>query len=69
MVRYGVDGATVEKGGVERSNVVEVLRERIASPGVESATTVAGLSPVKGAIIHSVLYLHEFKDVDDIRQD
>lgn len=57
MVRYGgVDGATVERGGgMERSNVVEVPQERIASPGIESAATVAGLSPVKGAIIHSGL--------------
>ena len=69
MVRFGgVDGETVERGGgMERSSVVEVPRERIASPGAESATTVAGLSPVKGAIIHSVPYLHEFKDVNDQR--
>ena len=57
----GVDKVAVERGGgMERSNVVDVPRERIASPGAESATTVAGLSPVKGAMMHSVPYLHEF---------
>ena len=39
-----------EVGGIESRRVVEVPRERMASPGEESATTVAGLSPVKGAI-------------------
>lgn len=33
--------------------MVEVPRDRMASPGVESATTVAGLSPVNGAMVHS----------------
>ena len=40
-------------GGMESRRVVEVPRERIASPGEESATTVAGLSPVNGAIAQS----------------
>ena len=43
----------VSAGGIERRRVVDVPRERMASPGVERATTVAGLSPVKGAIWHS----------------
>jgi hypothetical protein len=34
---------------MERSNVVDVPRERIASPASEKGTIVAGLSPVKGA--------------------
>lgn len=49
MTRFG--GSSV--GGMERRSVVEVPSERIASPGEESATTVAGLSPVKGAMRHS----------------
>ena len=40
-------------GGIDSRNVVEVPRDRIASPGADKATTVAGLSPVNGAIIHS----------------
>ena len=40
-------------GGIERRNVVEVPRERRASPGADSAITVAGLSPVNGATIQS----------------
>ena len=43
----------VSAGGIERRNVVEVPRERMASPGVESAMTVAGLSPVNGAMPQS----------------
>ena len=39
----------VPAGGIERRNVVEVPKERMASPGAESAMTVAGLSPVNGA--------------------
>lgn len=46
-------------GGPERSNVVDVPRERIASPEAESATIAIGLSPVKGAMMYSVPYLHE----------
>ena len=42
-----------EVGGMERRRVVEVPRERMASPGEERATTVAGLSPVKGAMRQS----------------
>jgi len=45
---------SVSDGGLERRNVVEVPRERIASPGLERETRVAGLSPVNGPIIHSI---------------
>ena len=45
----------VSAGGIESRRVVDVPSERMASPGVERATTVAGLSPVKGAIWHSTL--------------
>lgn len=43
----------MEEGGMESRKVVEVPRERMASPGTDRATTVAGLSPVNGAIMHS----------------
>ena len=43
----------VSAGGMESRKVVDVPRERMASPGVDSAMTVAGLSPVKGAMPHS----------------
>jgi len=36
-------------GGIESKKVVDVPRDNIASPGVERAITLAGLSPVKGA--------------------
>lgn len=39
---------------MESRKVVEVPSDSIASPGVERAIAVAGLSPVKGAIRHSV---------------
>lgn len=39
---------------MESKKVVEVPRDSIASPGVDRAITLAGLSPVKGAIRHSV---------------
>lgn len=45
-------GGTLE-GGVESRNVVEVPNDRRASPGAERDMTVAGLSPVNGAIMHS----------------
>lgn len=41
-------------GGMESKKVVEVPSDIIASPGVERAITLAGLSPVKGATRHSV---------------
>ena len=41
-------------GGMESRKVVEVPSDIIASPGVERAITVAGLSPVKGATRHPV---------------
>ena len=41
-------------GGMERRRVVEVPRDTMASPGLDKATTVAGLSPVNGAIRQSV---------------
>lgn len=41
-------------GGMESMKVVEVPSDIIASPGVERAITLAGLSPVNGATIHSV---------------
>lgn len=44
----------VSDGGLERRKVVEVPRERMASPGLEKETRVAGLSPVNAPIIHSV---------------
>lgn len=43
----------ISDGGMERRNVVDVPRERSASPGAETATTVAGLSPVNGAMTQS----------------
>lgn len=46
----------VSAGGMERRSVVDVPRERIASPGAERATTDAGLSPVNGATMHSVSF-------------
>ena len=49
MKRFG--GSDV--GGMLRRRVVDVPSERMASPGDESATTVAGLSPVNGAMRHS----------------
>jgi hypothetical protein len=39
----------MSEAGIERSRVVEVPRERTASPGVANEITVAGLSPVNGA--------------------
>ena len=41
-------------GGMENRKVVEVPSDIIASPGVERAIALAGLSPVKGATRHSV---------------
>ena len=41
-------GASLD-GGMSRRNVVEVPRERMPSPTVESDAVEAGLSPVKGA--------------------
>lgn len=41
-------------GGIESKKVVDVPSDIIASLGVERAITLAGLSPVKGAMIHSV---------------
>jgi hypothetical protein len=46
----------VEDGGMARRSVVDVPRERIASPGLESETIDAGLSPVKGATPQSVIH-------------
>ncbi len=45
----------ISEGGTERRNVVEVPNERIASREAEREMTVAGLSPVKGATMQSVL--------------
>lgn len=39
-------------GEMESKKVVEVPSDIIASPGVERAITLAGLSPVKGATRH-----------------
>ena len=47
--RFGADSA----GGMESRKVVGVPRDRMASPGLESAMTVAGLSPVNGAMPQS----------------
>jgi len=41
-------------GGMERRKVVEVPSDSIASPGVDRAIVLAGLSPVKGATIQPV---------------
>lgn len=41
-------------GGMESRKVVEVPSDIIPSPGAERATTLAGLSPVKGATRHSM---------------
>lgn len=38
---------------METSKVVDVPRERMASPGFDSVTIVDGLSPVNGATIQS----------------
>ena len=43
----------VSAGGIESKKVVDVPRDRMASPGAESAMPVAGLSPVNGAIPQS----------------
>lgn len=50
--RFGGVGA----GGIERRKVVEVPSDSKASPGADSDMTVAGLSPVNGATIHSKEY-------------
>lgn len=50
MKRAGGESA----GGMLNRSVVLVPRDRIASPGAERATTVAGLSPVNGAIMQSI---------------
>ena len=50
MKRFG--GALA--GGIESSRVVEVPRDRMAAPDADSETTVAGLSPVKGATMQPV---------------
>ena len=39
---------------MESKKVVDVPRDRMASPGADRDITVAGLSPVKEAIIQSV---------------
>lgn len=46
-------GVSLE-GGISRRKVVEVPRESMASPDAEKDAIVAGLSPVNGAIWHSV---------------
>ena len=46
-------------GGIDNRNVVDVPNERRASPGKDSATTVAGLSPVKGEMIQSAEMNHQ----------
>ena len=43
----------VDAGGIASKRVVEVPSDKMASPGVESPATVAGLSPVKGATMQS----------------
>lgn len=50
MNRFG----GVSDDGAERRKVVEVPKERIASPGRENETRVAGLSPVNDPTMHSV---------------
>ena len=45
-------GALVDSGSDKRK-VVEVPRDSKASPGADRETTVAGLSPVNGAIMQS----------------
>jgi len=47
VVRLGGD----EDGGIDINKVVDVPRDKIASPGDENETTVEGLSPVKGETI------------------
>lgn len=61
----------VEVGGMERRRVVEVPRDRMASPGDDKATTVAGLSPVKGAIKQSVprYQMDVFRDYEKTHLD
>ena len=49
MKRFG----GVDAGGIASRSVVEVPSDKIASPGVESPATVAGLSPVNGATMQS----------------
>lgn len=46
-------GAVCDGGGIDTSSVVEVPRERIASPGDDNMTIVDGLSPVNGATMQS----------------
>lgn len=47
-------GTVSDGGGIDTSRVVDVPRERIASPGEDKVTIVDGLSPVNGATIQSV---------------
>jgi hypothetical protein len=44
----------VVAGGTDKRKVVDVPRDSRASPGADTAITEAGLSPVKGATIHSI---------------
>ena len=54
VVRAGDEAA----GGIDINSVVEVPRDKIASPGDERDTTVDGLSPVNGATIQEALKPH-----------
>jgi hypothetical protein len=49
-------GTVCDGGGIDTSSVVDVPKERMASPGDDSVTIVDGLSPVNGAIMQSRRY-------------
>ena len=46
-------GTVCDGGGIDTSSVVDVPKERIASPGDDRVTIVDGLSPVNGATMQS----------------
>src|SRR5882762_445453 len=49
----------ISAGGIASRKVVDVPKERIASPGVDRATIVAGLSPVNDATMQSEMRKHD----------
>ena len=55
MCEVVVQVGPVGDAGIEIRRVVDVPSERIASPGLESVTMDAGLSPVKGATMQSII--------------
>ena len=54
MCEFVVHSGGSGEGGIETRRVVEVPRDRMASPGEERETMEDGLSPVNGAMTQSV---------------